>query len=79
MSKENQDKTQISASPPPRVPASEAKRLRFALIGTGGIAQTYAQAFQESNCCDLVAVADINKESADAFSEPFNAKIICGL
>ena len=38
-----------------------------------GIAQTYAQAFQESNCCDLVAVADINKASADAFAEPFGA------
>lgn len=49
-------------------------KLKFALIGTGGIAQTYAQAFQESKCCDLVAVADINKESADAFAEPFHAK-----
>ncbi|MEZ5345815.1 MAG: Gfo/Idh/MocA family oxidoreductase [Pyrinomonadaceae bacterium] len=49
-------------------------KLRFALIGTGGIAQTYAQAFQESECCELVAVADINKDSADAFAEPFNAK-----
>lgn len=48
--------------------------LKFALIGTGGIAQTYAQAFQESDCCDLAAVADINRESADAFAEPFNAK-----
>lgn len=49
-------------------------KLKFALIGTGGIAQTYAQAFNESDCCDLVAVADINKESAVAFAEPFNAK-----
>lgn len=49
-------------------------KLKFALIGTGGIAQTYAQAFQESECCELVVVADINKESADAFAEPFNAK-----
>lgn len=48
-------------------------KLRFALIGTGGIAQTYAQAFQESNCCDLVGVADINKNSADSFAEPFGA------
>jgi predicted dehydrogenase len=50
------------------------KKLKFALIGTGGIAQTYAQAFQASNCCKLVAVADIRKESADAFAEPFGAK-----
>ncbi len=49
------------------------KKLKFALIGTGGIAQTYAQAFQSSNCCELVAVADINQESAKAFAEPFSA------
>lgn len=49
-------------------------KLKFALIGTGGIAQTYAQAFQTSNCCKLVAVADINQESAKAFAEPFGAK-----
>jgi predicted dehydrogenase len=50
------------------------EKLKFALIGTGGIAQTYAQAFQTSNCCQLVAVADVRKESADAFAEPFGAK-----
>jgi len=48
-------------------------KLKFALIGTGGIAQTYAQAFQQSNCCQLVAVADINQDSAKAFAEPFGA------
>jgi predicted dehydrogenase len=50
------------------------KKLNFALVGTGGIAQTYAQAFQASDCCKLVAVADVNQESAKAFAEPFNAK-----
>jgi predicted dehydrogenase len=50
------------------------KKLKFALIGTGGIAQTYAQAFQTSDCCQLVAVADINQDSAKAFAEPFAAK-----
>jgi predicted dehydrogenase len=49
-------------------------KLKFALIGTGGIAQTYAQAFQQSACCELVAVADINQDSAKAFAEPFSAK-----
>jgi predicted dehydrogenase len=49
-------------------------KLKFALIGTGGIAQTYAQAFQTSECCQLIAVADVRKESADAFAEPFGAK-----
>ncbi|MDH3492218.1 MAG: Gfo/Idh/MocA family oxidoreductase, partial [Acidobacteriota bacterium] len=55
-------------------PISAAPRLRFALIGTGGIAQTYAAAFQSSDCCELKAVADIDKTSADAFAEPFGAK-----
>jgi predicted dehydrogenase len=50
------------------------EKLKFALIGTGGIAQTYAQAFQTSKCCDLVAVADVRRESADAFAEPFGAR-----
>jgi predicted dehydrogenase len=50
------------------------EKLKFALIGTGGIAQTYAQAFQTSKCCELVAVADVRKESAEAFAEPFGAK-----
>lgn len=50
------------------------EKLKFALIGTGGIAQTYAQAFQTSNCCKLVAVADVRKDSAKAFAEPFGAK-----
>ena len=49
-------------------------KLKFALIGTGGIAQTYAQAFQTSECCKLVAVADINRDSAKAFAEPFSAE-----
>jgi predicted dehydrogenase len=48
--------------------------LKFALIGTGGIAQTYAQAFQTSKCCSLTAVADVNREAAEAFAEPFGAK-----
>jgi len=50
------------------------EKLKFALIGTGGIAQTYAQAFQTSDCCKLVAVADTNKDSAKAFAEPLGAK-----
>ena len=49
-------------------------KLKFALVGTGGIAQTYAQAFQTSDCCRLVAVADTNQKSAKAFAEPFGAK-----
>lgn len=51
------------------------KKLKFALIGTGGIAQTYAQAFQQSDCCRLVAACDVNEDSARAFAEPFGAKV----
>src|SRR5215217_8152782 len=50
------------------------EKLKFALIGTGGIAQTYAQAFQTSNCCKIVAVADVREDAAIAFAEPFGAK-----
>src|SRR5687768_14995347 len=45
------------------------KKLRFGLVGAGGIAQAYAQAFNESNCCDLVAVADVRPDAATALAE----------
>ncbi len=50
-------------------------KLKFALIGTGGIAQTYAQAFQTSDCCQIAAACDTNEASAKAFAEPFGARI----
>lgn len=53
-------------------------KLKFGLIGTGGIAQTYAQAFQTTEYCQLIAVADVRKESADAFAEPFGARSFDG-
>ncbi len=49
-------------------------KLKFALIGTGGIAQTYAQAFAKTEVCELVAVADVREDAAKAFAEPFGAK-----
>jgi predicted dehydrogenase len=51
-----------------------SNKLNFGLIGTGGIAQTYAQAFATTEIAMLIAVADVRKESADAFAEPFGAK-----
>lgn len=50
------------------------EKLKFAIIGTGGIAQTYAQAFQTSSCCRMVAACDINEEAARAFAEPFGVR-----
>ncbi|XZE19291.1 Gfo/Idh/MocA family protein [Pirellulaceae bacterium SH449] len=40
--------------------------LKFALIGTGGIAQTHLQAFGKTSLAKLVAVVDIRRESAEA-------------
>jgi predicted dehydrogenase len=42
---------------------------RFALVGAGGIAQAYVQAFDESKCCELVAIADTRSEAATALAE----------
>jgi predicted dehydrogenase len=44
-------------------------KLKFGLVGAGGIAQAYAQAFDESKCCELIAIADIRNESAKALAE----------
>jgi predicted dehydrogenase len=43
--------------------------VRFALIGTGGIAQTYAQAFDGWKGAKLVAVADVRPEAAKAMAD----------
>lgn len=44
-------------------------KLRFGLVGAGGIAQAYAQAFNESKCCELVAVADVREDAGAALAE----------
>ena len=44
-------------------------KLRFGIVGAGAIAQSYAQAFEHSNCAAVVAVADVRAEAARALSE----------
>lgn len=50
------------------------KKLKFGLIGAGGIAHAYAQAFNESKCCDLVAVADVREDAGYALAEIVGGK-----
>ncbi len=49
-------------------------KLRFGLVGAGGIAQAYAQAFRETQIAQLVAVADVRTEAAEAIAQSLNAK-----
>ena len=45
------------------------QNLRFGLVGAGGIAQTYAQVFQDQGCGRIVGVADVRLEAARAVAE----------
>ena len=49
-------------------------KVRFALVGAGGIAQSYAQAFRGHPAAELVAVADTRPGAAEKLAEPFGAR-----
>ena len=51
------------------------EKLRFGLVGAGGIAQAYAQAFAQSKCCELVAVSDVRIDAATALAETASALV----
>ena len=50
------------------------EKLRFGLVGAGGIAQSYAQAFAASGEAELVAVADVVPDAARSMAEAFGCK-----
>lgn len=44
-------------------------KLKIGMIGAGGIAQTWVQAFERSETAELVAIADVRPDVADALAE----------
>jgi predicted dehydrogenase len=44
-------------------------KVKFGLVGAGGIAQAYGQAFEQTEWADLVAIADLRSEAASAMAE----------
>ena len=44
-------------------------KLRFGLIGAGAIAQTYVKSFADCRNAELVAVADVRKDAAEAIAD----------
>lgn len=49
-------------------------KLRFGMVGAGGIAQAYAQAFQDTDIAELVAVADVRTEAAEAIAQSLGCR-----
>jgi predicted dehydrogenase len=49
-------------------------KVRWGLVGTGRIALAYGEAFAKTKNAELVAVADVNMEAAQAFGERFSCR-----
>jgi predicted dehydrogenase len=47
------------------------EKIKFGLIGAGGIAQAYAQAFERCASAELAAVADVREQAANAMASTF--------
>lgn len=47
-------------------------KLRFGIVGAGGIAHSYAQAFEQTRGATLAAVAELRPDAASAFAEGFS-------
>jgi predicted dehydrogenase len=53
-----------------------AAPLNMAIVGAGGIAQTWGQAFAAADSVNLVAVADVRVDAAAALAEPAGAEAV---
>ena len=54
-------------------------KVRFGLVGAGGIAQAYSAAIADMENVELVAVADVNPEAAKAMADEHGAKVYLSL
>ncbi len=54
------------------------KKLRFGIVGTGGIAHRFAEAIKNVEEAELVAVASRKQETADAFGDEFSVPLRFG-
>lgn len=55
-------------------PNGSHERLRFGLVGAGGIAQAYVRAFEDCQEASLAAVADVRREAAQAIAQRVQCK-----